>query len=363
MAEDKEDRSTEDLSEEASPIRLEEFRKKGQVAQSKELASLAIVVATGMAVFAMAPSIAEQLVKFMKDIFTSAIQIKAGANMEALAGERLLQVLKVLAVVGLPVSLVGFVLGVVGHITQIGFLMSTETLTPDFNKLDPLEGLKRLFSMKNLIETARVTIKGIILAFVAYAIIKSEIMNSPTLIFRNPSAIFEVIGNGGKSLFLSLCGVLAIFSGIDWFLQKRDFGKQVRVTKQEAKQEAKEQEGDPLIKSRIRSLQREMSRKRMMSAVKKADVIITNPTHIAIALIYNKDKMVAPRVVAKGADFVAQRIKQIAAEAGVPMVENVPLARAIFKSVKIGQIIPRNLFQAVAEVLAYVYKLKNKKIN
>ena len=134
------------------------------------------------------------------------------------------------------------------------------------------------------------------------------------------------------------------------------------MTRQEAKQEAKEQEGDPLIKSRIRTIQREMARKRMMAAVKKADVIITNPTHIAIALSYDKDKMVAPRVVAKGADFMAEKIKKIAGEAGIPMVENVPLARAIFKSVKVGQVIPRNLFQAVAEVLAYVYKLKNKKI-
>jgi flagellar biosynthetic protein FlhB len=155
--------------------------------------------------------------------------------------------------------------------------------------------------------------------------------------------------------------VLLVFAGIDLFLQKREYGKQVRVTKQEAKQEAKEQEGDPLIKARIRSVQRDMARKRMMQAVKKADVIITNPTHIAIALQYDKDKMVAPKVVAKGADFMAERIKQIGRENGVVLVENVPLARAMFKAVKVGQVIPRNLFQAVAEVLAYVYKLKNAK--
>ena len=214
--------------------------------------------------------------------------------------------------------------------------------------------------MRNLVETARVVLKGIILCFVAYSILKSEIFKTPELIFRNPTAVFGVLGNAGKSLFFALCGILAVFAGVDLFFQKREFGKQVRVTKQEAKQESKDQEGDPMIKSRIRAIQREMARKRMMSAVKKADVIITNPTHIAIALAYEKDKMVAPRVVAKGADFMAEKIKKIAAEAGVPMVENVPLARAIFKSVKVGQIIPRNLFQAVAEVLAYVYKLKNK---
>ena len=171
-----------------------------------------------------------------------------------------------------------------------------------------------------------------------------------------------MLGTAGRNLFIVMMGVLAVFAAIDLFFQKREFGKQVRVTKKEAKQEAKEQEGDPLIKSRIRSIQRDMARKRMMKAVKTADVIITNPTHIAIALCYDKDKMVAPKVVAKGADFMAENIKKIAREAGVPLVENVPLARAMFKSVKVGQVIPRSLFQAVAEVLAYVYKLKNKTV-
>jgi flagellar biosynthetic protein FlhB len=217
--------------------------------------------------------------------------------------------------------------------------------------------------MRNLIESARVIIKGLILCFVAYSILKTAIEQSPMLIFQNPAAIFTVLGETGKLLFLSLCGVLAVFAAIDFVLQKREYAKQVRVTKQEAKQEAKEQEGDPLIKARIRSVQRDMARKRMMQAVKKADVIITNPTHIAIALQYDKDKMVAPKVVAKGADFMAERIKKIAAESGIVMVENVPLARAMFKSVKVGQVIPKSLFQAVAEVLAYVYKLKNRKFN
>ncbi len=239
--------------------------------------------------------------------------------------------------------------------------MSTEAINADLEKINPLTGLKRLFSTKNLIETARVVLKGVILCFISYMIIKSEIFNSPSLIFKNPVAIFDVLGNAGKTLFLSLCGVLAVFAGIDLFFQKREYGKQVRVTREEAKKEAKEQEGDPMLKARIRSIQREMARKRMMAAVKKADVIITNPTHIAIALQYDRDKMVAPKVVAKGGDLIAEKIKAIARESGVVIVENVPLARAMFKSVKIGHVIPKNLFQAVAEVLAYVYKLKNQK--
>jgi len=362
MAENNEDRNPEDLSEEASPYRLEEYRKKGQVAQSRELVALAMALAMGLTVFALAPSIAEQIVRFMKETFSNDLAMKPGDQMQAIAGAKFIQMLKVFAAVGLPVSLIGFVLGIAGHLSQIGFLFTTEPLTPDLEKINPISGLKRMFSVRNLIETARVTVKGIILCFVAYAMIKSFILKSPALIFKNPMAIFEVLGSTGKTLFVTLCGILAGFAGIDFVLQKRDYGKQVRVTKQEAKQESKEQEGDPLVKSRIRSIQRDMARKRMMQAVKKADVIVTNPTHIAIALSYDSNKMVAPKVVAKGADFMAQRIKQIAAEAGVPLVENVPLARAMFKSVKVGQVIPRNLFQAVAEVLAYVYKLKNKKL-
>jgi len=362
MAENNEDRNPEDLSEEASPYRLEEYRKKGQVAQSRELVALAMALAMGLAVFALAPSIAEQLVRFMKETFSNDLAMKPGDQMQAIAGAKFIQMLKVFAAVGLPVSVIGFVLGIAGHLSQIGFLFTTEPLNPDLEKINPIAGLKRMFSVRNLIETARVTVKGIILCFVAYVMIKNFILKSPVLIFRNPTAIFEVLSSTGKTLFVTLCGILAVFAGIDFVLQKRDYGKQVRVTKQEAKQESKEQEGDPLVKSRIRSIQRDMARKRMMQAVKKADVIVTNPTHIAIALSYDSNKMVAPKVVAKGADFMAQRIKQIAAEAGVPLVENVPLARAMFKSVKVGQVIPRNLFQAVAEVLAYVYKLKNKKL-
>ena len=362
MAENSEDRDPDDLSEEASPYRLEEQRKKGQVGQSKELVALFIAVACGLTFFAMAPGFADELIRFMRETFTQGISIKPADDMQKLASNRLMDMLVVLAKIGLPISLIGLTLGIATHLAQIGFLFSTETITPDFEKINPLNGIKRLLSMRNLTETARVVVKGIIVLYVAYMMLKSDIMESPSLVFKNPKAIFDVLGSSGKSLFLSMMGVLAVFAGIDFFLQKKEFGKQVRVTKKEAKQEAKEQEGDPMIKSRIRSIQRDMARKRMMKSVKMADVIITNPTHIAIALQYDKDKMIAPKVVAKGADFMAENIKKIAREAGVPLVENVPLARAMFKTVKVGQVIPKNLFQAVAEVLAYVYKLKNKTI-
>lgn len=361
MAENNEDRNLDDLSEDASPTRLEEFRKKGQVSQSKELVALAVAIACGMSLFALAPKMAEECTGFMKDVFSNDLIVKPGSNMEAIAGVKLTQMLKVFAMVGLPIAVIGFALGIIGHLSQIGFIFSVEPMTPDLEKINPLAGLKRLLSTRNLTETVRVVFKGMILCLVSYLILKTAILKSPELVFKHPYAIFEVLGDTGKTLFLSLCGILLVFAAIDFVLQRREFSKQTHVTKAEAKQEAKEQEGDPMVKARIRTIQREMARKRMMQAVKTADVIITNPTHIAIALKYDKDKMVAPKVVAKGADFMAEKIKKLAAENGIVMVENVPLARAIFKSVKIGHVIPRNLFQAVAEVLAYVYKLKNHK--
>jgi flagellar biosynthetic protein FlhB len=161
-------------------------------------------------------------------------------------------------------------------------------------------------------------------------------------------------------MFLTLFSILALFAVADFVMQRYEHNKSLRLTKQEAKQEHKEREGDPQIKARIRAIQRDISRKRMMAAVKKADVIITNPTHIAIAIVYDRENMAAPKVVAKGADFIAQRIKKIAADAGIPTVENIPLARTLYKTTKVNQYVPRALYQAVAEVLAYVYRLRGR---
>lgn len=192
-------------------------------------------------------------------------------------------------------------------------------------------------------------------------IVKSKVITSPMYSLMDPGAILGGVSEIGIAVFIALISVLIVFAGFDFWLQRWDYGKNIRLTKKEQKQEHKEHEGDPMIKARIRSVQREMARKRMMDAVKTADVIVTNPTHIAVALSYSKENMSSPKVVAKGADFLAQKIKKLASEAGVPLVENVPLARALYKSVKVGQFIPRSMFKVVAEVLAYVYKLKNKR--
>ncbi|MGZ3699904.1 MAG: EscU/YscU/HrcU family type III secretion system export apparatus switch protein, partial [Bdellovibrionota bacterium] len=276
-------------------------------------------------------------------------------------GGFLLKAIHVMIMTGLPVCVAAFVAGALGSYLQIGSIFSWDPVTPDFQKIDPMSGLQRLFSMKTLIEGLRLIFKMGTVSAVSYALVKSQVLASPAHLTDEPVSLFQAYGAAAKAIFLALMGVLGIFAAIDFAFQRFEFGKNVRLTKQEAKQEHKEREGDPALKARIRSVQREMARKRMMAAVKKADVIITNPTHIAIAISYERDSMAAPKVVAKGADFMAQKIKAIAAEAGVPLVENVPLARTLYKTVKVGHPIPRALYQAVAEVLAYVYRLKNMK--
>ncbi len=361
MAEDQENRSREDLTEEASPHRIEEFRRKGQVPQSREISSLAALIAAGAVLYAAGPSMGAQLFDFMREIFTLNLGSKTELSQGDMVHTTLVKALRVIAVVGLPVAITGFFMGIFGSYLQIGSIFTFEPISPDLGKLNPLKGLQRLLSAKTAFDGVRIVFKAAAVMTVAYYTVRSESAQSPIALSHDPSVMLQELGRSGKSIFLGLCGVLIVFAGIDLVLQRFDYSKNTRMTKQEAKQEHKEREGDPQIRARIRSVQREMARKRMMAAVRKADVIITNPTHLAIAIQYDRESMAAPKVIAKGADFVAQKIKEIAYEAGIPTVENVPLARTLFKTVKVGQVVPRALYQAVAEVLAFVYRLKGRK--
>jgi flagellar biosynthesis protein FlhB len=363
VAENENERSKEDLTEDASPYRLEEFRRKGQVAQSKEVSSLAVLLAASITAYAMAPTLGTQLADFMRETFRTDLSARMDLGSPEMMKQTLLGALKVLVAIGLPISVAGFVLGIAASFAQVGSIFSSDPISPDLSRIDPIQGFKRIFSTKQLVEGLKISIKLVLILLVAYALLKTELLQVPASLGDEPMTMLWRHGKVAKVVFLSLAGVLGVFAAIDYGFQKWEFTKKVRMTKQEAKQEHKEREGDPMIKARIRAVQREMARRRMMQAVKKADVIVTNPTHIAVALVYDKNKMLAPKVVAKGADFIAQKIKKVAAEAGIPMVENVPLARALYKSVKMGQYVPRTLYQAVAEVLAYVYRLKHRGLN
>jgi flagellar biosynthesis protein FlhB len=360
MAENQDDRSGEDLSEEASPHRLEEHRRKGQVAQSREITGLLALLAAGVATYMLSPRMGGEMAEFMRDVFRTDIAAHADLGATETAHPLFVRAMLLIATISLPICVAGFVMGVIGSFAQIGSIFSLEPLMPSFQKIDPIAGLKRMFSMKQGLDGLRLVFKLIVVTIVAYGLIKSEMLRAPVFMGVEATGMLGEYGRVGRVVFLSLFLVLGVFAGFDFWLQRHEYMKQLRMTKQEAKQEHREREGDPQIKARIRGAQREMARRRMMDAVKKADVIVTNPTHIAVALKYDRDSMGAPKVVAKGADLIAQRIKKIAAEAGIPLVENVPLARTLYKTVKINQAVPRALYQAIAEVLAYVYRLRGR---
>jgi flagellar biosynthetic protein FlhB len=360
LADERENQSRDDLTEEASPHRLEENRAKGIVSQSREVTGLAVLLAVGVAMYTVAPRFGHDLADFMRQVFRTDLSARADLGSPQIVGQYLMKSLKIMISVGLPICGVGFILGVLSSFAQIGVVFSMDPLAPDFKKIDPLQGFQRLFSMKALIDGGRLVIKVAIVLVVCGYFLKNIAANSGRYADVETGFLMSELGRNGKTIFLSLVAISAVFSAGDFFLQRQDYQKNLRMTKQEAKQEHKEREGDPQVRARVRSIQRELARRRMMEAVKKADVIITNPTHIAVALVYDKVSMAAPRVVAKGADLIAQKIKKVAADAGIPLVENVPLARALYKSVRVGQSVPRALYQAIAEVLAYVYRLKRR---
>lgn len=361
MAEN-EDRSTDDLSEEASPYRLEQNRQKGKVAQSRELTGILSLLMTGAVIVLWSPQMGQSLMQLMREVFTLDLVHPRSVEGHSVIQNVLYKSLRMVAIVGLPIAIAGFLGGVIGSLTQIGVIFSADPLKPDLDKINPVKGAQKFFTVRHILESIRLLFKATVVAVVAYFLLESWLKRAPGQIFQDPSHLGGFFLESGKFIFFGILAVLSIFAGIDFWIQKWEYGKSVRLNKQEQKQEHKEREGDPLIKARIRSVQREAARRRMMNAVKTADVIVTNPTHFAVAIKYDRGEMDAPRVVAKGKEFLAKRIREMAKEAGVPLVENPPLARTLYRTVKIGQAVPRVLYQAVAEVLAYVYRLKNRSI-
>jgi flagellar biosynthetic protein FlhB len=268
--------------------------------------------------------------------------------------------LLIFSVVG-PVMMTALVLGILVNVLQTGFLVAPEALRPDFNRLNPLTGITRYFSARGLVETIKACAKIAIIAWIAWSTISGSYTHMLDMMKQDLPTILTVLGDLIYRLALRICGFLLVLAAADYAYQRVSFEKSIRMSKTEVKQESKQAEGSPIAKSRQRAQMRMMAKKRMMSDVPLADVIITNPTHFAVALKYDGMGMVAPRVVAKGADLIAARIREIAQENGVPIVENPPLARNLYKNVEVGQDIPPDLYSAVAEVLAYVFQINARK--
>jgi flagellar biosynthetic protein FlhB len=344
----------QDKTEPATPKKRDEARKKGQVANSRELTSVLVLLSALTVFYFSGGWMFHQVAGIMKTIFGQAGQFEFGVqNVQSLMWLLFQKVVMILA----PLFLVVAIAGILGNIAQVGFLLTGEPLTPDLKKLNPAKGIKRVISARGGVELVKSILKVIIIGGVAYLMIRGELNKIPALVAISVSSIIDFMGQVALKLGFYTCLVLIILAAIDLAFQRWQHERDLRMTKQEVKDEFRQREGDPMVRSRIRAVQREMAMRRMMDAVPDATVVITNPTHLAVAIKFDRS-MQAPMVVAKGAGHLAARIKEIAAEHDIPVIEQKPLARALFKNVEIDHHIPADLYHAVAEILAYVYRLK-----
>jgi len=347
----------QERTEQATPKRREEAREKGQVAVSREVASAVILGASLIYFYFGSGHFMEGITEIMKTAFRdSGHALLTQQNIHGLA---LTFVYKVFLLI-FPLLLAVFVAGFLANVLQVGLVFSWEAVQPKLSKIDPIKGLQRLFSLRSLVELVKSLLKIAVVGLIAYLMIVRELPGLLPLADQSTWGMLVFIGRISFRIMMMTCFVLLILALLDYLYQRWEFEKSIRMSRQEIKEEFKHTEGDPLIKSRIKRLQRDIARKRMMAGVPKADVVITNPTHLAIAIRYDQDRMNAPVVVAKGAGHMAEKIREIARENQIPIVENKPVARVLYKIANIGDTIPADLYRAVAEILAYVYRLKEK---
>ncbi|RJG01192.1 flagellar biosynthesis protein FlhB [Noviherbaspirillum sedimenti] len=349
------DDSDLERTEPASPRRLEQAREEGDVPRSRELATCTVLMAAGIGMWVFG----ESMMRPLQRLLVAGLSFERAQAFDPellLAGlaARLGEVLLAFA----PLAVLLLVVAVGSPLLIGGWLFSTKSLQPNFGKLNPMKGIGNMFSANAAMELAKAIGKTILVGAVAWMVVSSQIdavMGLGVESIKNGTAH---LGHILLVSFLSIVGALVAIALIDAPYQMWHYANKLKMTREELRQEAKESDGNPEIKAKIRQQQREMARRRMMSEIPNADVVVTNPTHYAVALRYADGKMRAPQVVAKGADEVAARIREIAKENNVPLLEAPPLARALFRHAELGDEIPEALYTAVAEVLAYVFQLR-----
>lgn len=348
--------SQEQRTEQPTHRKREKAREKGKVARSAELTSAAVVVGGIVAVKLLLPWMIRTASEFSVESFTNVPLIQSADDVRLIAIHTILGGARMLA----PFMLIIISIALAANFMQVGFLVSAQPVIPSLEKINPISGFKRLFSMRSVITVAINAAKALLVGLIFYYSIKDGINGYLSL---GDCGIADTIGFLARQAFtasLKAGLILAILGMADYAYQRRQHTRSLMMTKHELKEEYKELEGSPLIKSRIKAAQRELARRRMMNAVPTADVVVTNPIYIAVALKYDSQTMNAPMVVAKGKRLVAEKIKQIAIEHGIPVYENRALARSLYELVEVGSEIPESLYRAVAEVLSYIYRLKNK---
>jgi len=348
----------QERTEAATPKRRREAREEGQVARSPEVLTAFVLGAGVLGVWLGAGHLYRELAGLTLDV----IRLGGGLDLRPdTAAALALRVFRALLSGLAPVFLAALVGGVAGNVVQVGFLVSFKAIEPNPDRINPISGFGNLFQWAKVVDLAKSLLKVVAVGWAAYLALRGRLWEFPALAGVPPRTLLEFLL--AKVAFPILRNVLLVYVAIallDYAFQRWQFEKKIRMTKQEIKDEYKETEGDPLIRSRIRTLQREMARRRMMAEVPRSDVVITNPTHFAVALRYVPEEMDAPQVTAKGADRVAEKILELAREHGVPVVEDPPVARALYRQTEPGDRVPADLFQAVAEILAHVYRLTGR---
>ncbi|WP_043930467.1 flagellar biosynthesis protein FlhB [Bacillus sp. EB01] len=339
-------------TEKATPNKRREARNKGQVAKSQEVSSALTLLFTFSFLFIFGESVISGLFQLLRQSFQEYMLWDVSTSSIQLMFNQLL--IKAVTIAG-PIMGVAMLAGIISNYSQVGFMFNTESIKFNLGKLNPIQGAKQIFSMRAVVELIKSILKMVITSFVVYMVIWPK---KEELLVMGEKPLWDsmrFIGSITLQAGLAIAVILGVIAGADYLYQRFEHEKKLRMSKQDIKDEFKKMEGDPHVKGQRRAIQRQMSMNRMMQEVPKADVVITNPTHFAVAIRYDVTTMEAPEVIAKGQDHVALKIKEIARENKIMTVENKPLARALFASVEIGETIPEELFNAVGEILAYVY--------
>lgn len=342
-------------TEDPTAKKLEEARKRGQVAQSKELNTWIMLLAATLLIGAGAPAMFSALEDYLKSYFEQAHLLREGSLSAILGGS----FFKTFWIILIPLLLL-MIAALVGPLAQVGFLVAPEVLKMDWSKVSVMKGIERLFSIRSIVEFIKGLMKIVVIGIVGFVLIYPYFQGIEHTINQSMQLMLDEILMLTIRMMTGILVVLLAISIADVIYQRWEFNKQMMMTKQELKDEYKQTEGDPYVKGRLKQLRMEKARQRMMQAVPKADVVITNPTHYSIALKYDPDDKPAPVVVAKGIDEVALRIREVAKEHEVILYENRPLARSLYDTVEIDQMVPEELFKAVAEVISFVYQKQGK---